>query len=361
VLKPLILPYKPRPSINTDKFNYGEIQIHLRLVEGTKNAHEHKMTDTIRDWRIHLKVERGLSAHTLRAYTGDILGLQTHIHSLGSTLNSATTGMLRSWLASGTQSPNTTPRRLSHATLARKIAAARSFYRWLIQNELTTNNPADRLATPRIPKKTPRFLDVNEAASVVENPTQEGWFLIRNKALLEILYGAGLRIGEAVALDVIDVKFDQRLVCVRQGKGRKDRIVPFGPPAQKALREWVDTMGKEGALFRNRYGGRLSARSARRIVHQAGLKNGIGAVHPHALRHSCATHLLGGGADLRAIQEQLGHASLTTTQRYTHVDAAHLLKVYRAAHPRARTTTNSSPQTSSVDEIMAIHQETEDT
>jgi len=218
--------------------------------------------------------------------------------------------------------------------MSRRIAAARHFYRWLVEVKIIEVSPAERLSSPRVPKKSPRFLDVNEAADVVEKPTQSGWYQLRNRALLELLYGAGVRIGEAVALDINDIDLDGMLVRVK-GKGGKERVVPFGPPAAAAIREWLSMAGRQGPLFRNRHGGRLSDRYARKIVRDAGLNNGITHVHPHALRHSCATHMLGAGADLRSIQEQLGHASLSTTQRYTHVDAAHLLRVYRGAHPRA--------------------------
>jgi len=178
-------------------------------------------------------------------------------------------------------------------------------------------------------------MDVGQTATIVEHPSQEGWFQIRNRALLELIYGAGLRVSEAVSLEVDAIDLTERLVRV-VGKGDKERVVPFGPPAAEALQLWITTMGSDGPLFRNRYGKRLSSRSAWRIVRDAGARNGIAGVHPHALRHSCATHLLGAGADLRTIHEQLGHASLSTTQRYTHVDAAHLLQVYRSAHPRAQ-------------------------
>jgi len=147
-----------------------------------------------------------------------------------------------------------------------------------------------------------------------------------------LIYGAGLRVSETVGLNIIDLDLGNRLVRVL-GKGQKERIVPFGPPAAEALTVWLQQLAPEGPLFLNRFHKRLSNRSAWRIVREAGTVNGIADLHPHALRHSCATHLLGSGADLRAIQEQLGHASLSTTQRYTHVDAAHLLAVYRAAHP----------------------------
>jgi len=294
------------------------------------------MSDLLTSWTGYLKGERGVSEHTIRAYLGDLDRLQRHLTERGSSLQEATLQDLRSWLAAGTTRPGKPSRRLSPATLSRRIAAVRNFYRWMVRSKLLEDSPAERLSTPRVPRSTPRFLDINEAASVVENPTQSGWFQLRNRALMELLYGSGVRIGEAMSLDVEDIDPEEMMVRVRQGKGRRDRVVPFGPPAARALKTWIGAMGGQGALFRNKNGGRLSARSARQIVRNAGVNNGVSHVHPHALRHSCATHLLGAGADLRSIQEQLGHASLSTTQRYTHVDAAHLLRVYRSAHPHAQ-------------------------
>jgi len=294
------------------------------------------MSELLTQWTAYLKGERGVSEHTIRAYLGDLSRLERHLATREVTLAQATHQDIRSWLAAGTPRPGKPAKRLSSATLSRRIAAARNFYRWMVRSEHLDDSPAERLTTPRIPRSTPRFLDINEAAAVVENPKQSGWFQIRNRALMELLYGSGVRIGEAVSLDVEDIDLDESMVRVRQGKGRRDRVVPFGPPAASALAAWITAMGGEGALFRNKSGGRLSARSARQIVRDAGVNNGVSKVHPHALRHSCATHLLGAGADLRSIQEQLGHASLSTTQRYTHVDAAHLLRVYRSTHPRAQ-------------------------
>ncbi|MFT5680006.1 MAG: integrase/recombinase XerC [Myxococcota bacterium] len=287
-------------------------------------------------WTAYLKGERGVSEHTIRAYLGDLNRLNRHLTERELALEDATLQNIRGWLAAGTSRPGQPSRRLSPATLSRRIAAVRNFYRWMVRSKHLEDSPAERLSTPRVPVSTPRFLDVNEAAAVVENPTQSGWYLLRNRALMELLYGSGVRIGEAVSLDVPDIDIDERMVRVTQGKGRRDRVVPFGPPAARALKDWIGSMGGQGALFRNKNGGRLSARSARQIVRNAGVNNGVPRVHPHALRHSCATHLLGAGADLRSIQEQLGHASLSTTQRYTHVDAAHLLRVYRSAHPHAK-------------------------
>ncbi|MCK6505637.1 tyrosine recombinase XerC [Myxococcota bacterium] len=283
-------------------------------------------------WLDHLRAERGATAHTLRAYQADLQGLADFLAPSERPLSAATLADLRAWLArSGARG-----RRLSPATMARRIAAARTFFRWLHRTGRVAGDPSARLQAPKVPRRAPTFLEVPEAAAVVEQPTQEGWFLLRNQALLELLYGAGLRVGEAEGLHLEALDLDQRLVRVR-GKGGKDRIVPFGPPAAQALSAWLEARGdRPGAVFLNRDGSRLSARSMWRITRDAGAANGLPGVHPHALRHSCATHMLGAGADLRGIQEQLGHQSLSTTQRYTHVDAAHLLRVYRQAHPRAR-------------------------
>ncbi|MEL6344504.1 MAG: tyrosine recombinase XerC [Myxococcota bacterium] len=296
------------------------------------------MDAIIHQWLDTLRAQRGASPHTLRAYQGDLESLTNHLQRHERSLLDASLYDLRGWLASsGVKTRDgRPPRRLSPATMARRVATVRNFYRWLTRTGQRNDDPALRLKTPRVPRKAPRFLDVDEAAAVVENPRQTGWFHLRNRALLELLYGSGVRIGEAVALNVTDIDLDERMVAIKQGKGGKGRVVPFGPPAARALSEWIEAMGGEGALFRNKDNGRLSSRSARKIVKDAGLNNGVTRLHPHALRHTCATHLLGSGADLRSIQKQLGHASLATTQRYTHVDAAHLMRVYRDAHPRAR-------------------------
>lgn len=287
-------------------------------------------------WLDHLRAEKGASPHTLRAYGRELGSLSERLAERERRLREATLWDLRSWLARDTErGPR---RRPSPATLARRAAAVRSFFRWMVRVGELPSSPAERLSSPKVPSRSPRFLDVDEAADVVEQPAQSGWFRLRNRALLELLYGAGLRVSEAVGLDTADLDLDERLVRVL-GKGGKERVVPFGPPAAEALGAWLDASGGRRSaprpLFLNRWGRRLSSRAAWQITRDAGAANGIAHTHPHALRHSCATHLLGSGADLRAIQEQLGHASLSTTQRYTHVDAAHLLRVYRQSHPRA--------------------------
>jgi len=287
-------------------------------------------------WLDHLRGERGYSPHTIRAYQSNVSSLSNFLQSRDKALAQAGLLELRAWLSQERLGGQNRGKARAPATMARKVAAIRSFYRWMLREGHIKTSPAARLQSPRVPKKAPRFLDIPEAAAVVEQPHQTGWFQVRNRALLELIYGAGLRVSEAVALDTIALDLRNNLVRV-MGKGSKERIVPFGPPAAEALQNWMTEIPAEGPLFLNRFGRRLSSRSAWKITRDAGITNGISGLHPHALRHSCATHLLGAGADLRAIQEQLGHASLSTTQRYTHVDAAHLLAVYRSAHPLAGT------------------------
>ena len=277
-----------------------------------------------------LRAERGASKHTLKAYETDLRALEVFLEVHEKSLVNAGLVDLRAHLA------QLAGERPAPATTRRRLASFRSFYKWALREGLVEMSPADRLASPKPAINVPRFLDVGEASQLVENPVQRGWFHERNKALLELLYGAGLRVAEAASLDVLDIDLKASLVRVRHGKGRKQRIVPFGPPALAALQDWLKVRGRDAdALFLNRSGKRLSVRSMHRIVRESGVRNGLSGVHPHALRHSCATHMLAGGADLRAIQEQLGHSSLSTTQRYAHVSVEQLINVYRESHPRA--------------------------
>ena len=283
----------------------------------------------LEDWSTYLRIERVFSTHTVRAYCRDVAGFIEFLEKEKPNVKKLTKYDIRGWLAFGAK------KNPKSSTINRRLSSLKNFFQWMYREKRIESDPCVGVSRPRIPQKLPRFLDVNEAAAVVESPIQEGWFQIRNKAILELIYGAGLRVSEAENLNPIDINFEDRLVKVL-GKGKKERMAPFGPPAAKALKAWIKEMGKEGALFLNRDGNRLSSRSIWQICRDSGRKNGIHDVHPHSLRHSCATHLLGAGADLRSIQEQLGHASLSTTQRYTHVDAAHLLRVYRNSHPHAR-------------------------
>ena len=292
-------------------------------------------------WQRFLRTEKGASPHTLRAYEGDLLALQQYLYGKDRILRQAELSDLRAWLSQvarrGRDGESAAP-----ASMARRISSIRSFFKWMVRNNRIESNPAERLGSPKVPRRTPRFLNIDQAAEVVEKPTQTGPLFLRNRALIELIYGAGLRVSEAMNVDVVDLDLPSGLVHVR-GKGNKERIVPFGPPCAEALETLMTTLDDSGPVFRNHRGTRLSTRSAWRIIRDAGLNNGLDGVHPHALRHSCATHLLGSGADLRSIQEQLGHSSLSTTQRYTHVDAAHLMAVYRSSHPRAQQNSKGKP------------------
>ncbi|WP_228759899.1 tyrosine-type recombinase/integrase [Pseudactinotalea sp. HY158] len=245
---------------------------------------------------------------------------------------------LRSWLAGQTQAG------LARATLARRAAAARTFSSWAHEEGLLAHDPALRLQAPRPDQVLPTVLSEGEAESVLTRAEVEardgGAPQIRDWAVLEVLYASGARVSEVVGLDTDDVDLDQRLLRVL-GKGGKERMVPIGVPAARALAAWLARRGdlvtaaSGPALFLGARGGRYGARMVRDVVHRIATRAGVRDIAPHGLRHSAATHLLTGGADLRAVQEVLGHSSLQTTQRYTHVSPERLRAVFTQAHPRA--------------------------
>jgi integrase/recombinase XerC len=288
----------------------------------------------------YLRDERASSARTVEAYGRDLgqLGafLRERLGEAEVTIGEIDLYFLRSWLAS-------LAREHGASTVARKVAALRSFYRFLERRGWASANPAAQLETPKVRRPLPTFLSVEEAHEVVEVPGLAGAAGVRDRALLEMLYGSGLRVSELAGLDLGDVDGGRGLVRVR-GKGDKERLVPVGPPALAALEAWLgrrDELLRPGqptrALFIGPRGRRLGVRRVQELVRRYGaLGAGRPDLHPHALRHTCATHLLEGGADLRAIQEILGHSSLSTTQRYTHVSVDALLRVYDQAHPLAR-------------------------
>jgi integrase/recombinase XerC len=274
--------------------------------------------------------EKGASPHTLRAYRGDLSAFAEHLD--GRDPAHARTADLRAFLAS------TTPHA---ASIQRRIGALRTFYRWMQREGLVAESPAERLRSPRVQRPLPRTLEVEEATPFVETDVGDGLRALRNRALLEVAYGGGLRVSELAALDVGDLRLDEGIVVVRGGKGNKDRLAPIGPPAVEALRTLLagrerDPGQTDRAVFQNGKGGRLTTRAMFDVVRKAGLQQGVAEAHPHMLRHSFATHLLAGGADVRVIQEMMGHASPSTTQRYAQVDPSHLGRVHKAAHPRAR-------------------------
>ncbi len=287
------------------------------------------------DYLHYLETQRDASPHTLRAYGRDLGELREFFGAQGVAWATARPDHLKRYL-------HTLHGKVGATTLARKLAAFRSFYRWALTRHLVTKSPCDGVRSPKAPKRAPEVLEPEAVVRLIEAEeprTRE--YVARNAALVEVMYGGGLRVSEVVGLDLTDVDLRERLVRVRMGKGRKDRIVPMGQPAIDAVAAWVSLrpelrpLPAEPALFLNRYGRRLSARSVGRMLDDRQLRAGVFGVHPHVLRHSAATHLLDGGAELRHIQEYLGHARLQTTQRYTQVSIEKLMRTYDAAHPRA--------------------------
>ncbi len=284
----------------------------------------------------HLDRERNASAHTRRAYRKDLEQFLAHAREqLGRDPAPAEVDhlLIRSFLA------RLHERGLKKASAARKLAALRTFFRYLCREGVLAKNPARALLSPRTERRMPVHLEEHEIAALLDVPG-EGLAPARARAILELFYATGIRCGELVGLDLGDVDMQARMVRVL-GKGRKERVVPFGQPASDALSRYAayrdQAMPRSDALFVNRRGGRLTDRYVRYIVAERMTQMAAARrISPHGLRHSFATHLLERGADLRAIQELLGHASLSTTQRYTHVNARHILDVYKRAHPRAR-------------------------
>jgi integrase/recombinase XerC len=283
----------------------------------------------------HLERERNASPNTIRAYGEDLAQFTGHLRrELGREPRPEDADHLaiRSFLAELHR------RGLAKSSSARKLAGLRTFFRYLCREGRLETNPARLLATPRQERRIPAVLDEAEVEALLDMPG-DALAAVRGRAILELLYATGMRCAELVSLDTGEVDFGARMVRV-VGKGRKERVVLFGQRAQRALAAWLarrrTVRPKTDALFLNARGGRLTDRSVRALVARRVAQVALARrCSPHTLRHSFATHLLTRGADLRAIQELLGHASLSTTQRYTHVDTRHLLEVYRKAHPRA--------------------------
>lgn len=309
--------------------------------------------EVIAAYERHLAAERALSAHTVRAYVGDLADLFDFAGRSGlARLSDLDVTLLREWLALQHSAGR------SRATLARRTAAVRTFSAWAHRRGLIASDPGPLLGTPKQHRKLPSVLRQDEAAALLDNlpvpepQTLEGAAIaLRDRALLEVLYATGIRVSELCGLDIDDLDLGRRTIRVF-GKGGKERTVPVGEPAIRAIEEWrqrgrptLATPQSGPALFLGARGGRLHPTTARRAVHtniarvndllDAQRGDSVRDLSPHGLRHSAATHLLEGGADLRAVQEILGHASLQTTQLYTHVSAERLKRAHSQAHPRA--------------------------
>ena len=293
------------------------------------------MTDSrVQKFLDFLDTEKNASPHTIKNYLIDLRELTGSL--AGKNLEEVTYLDIRSFLA-GLKSKS-----YSKSSIARKLACVRSFFKYLARENVLKTNPAVSIATPKREKRLPQFLDVQEVTNLLEAPSKNNWAEKRDKAILEILYSSGLRVSELVGLNHEDVDFFSGLVRVR-GKGKKERIVPVGEVALKAVQEYLHhrppKVGEHAVkrpLYMNRSGGRITDRSIRRMilkyVKRIALKK---EVSPHTLRHSFATHMLDRGADLRSVQELLGHENLSTTQIYTHVTTKRIKEAYDAAHPRA--------------------------
>lgn len=297
------------------------------------------MEQWIRHFEEHLQLERNLSPHTLAAYGRDLREFQAFLRTQrggqdasNDLLTRIDQILLRRYLA-------LLHKKNSKTSISRKLAALRTFFRYLVREGVLETNPGELVGTPRREKALPKTLSVDEAFALMEGGEGEDLLALRDRAIVETLYSCGLRVSELTGLDVRSLDLEQGLVRVA-GKGRKERIVPVGSKACAALASYLEARGnppQNAPLFLNHRGGRLTPRSVERNLKRQLLEGGVTKnATPHSLRHSFATHLLDGGADLRAIQELLGHASLSTTQKYTQVSVDQLLAVYDRAHPRNR-------------------------
>lgn len=299
---------------------------------------ERTLTQLRDEFAQYLRIERGLSAHTVRSYSTDITDLIEYLQREGDiAIDDLTIHDLRGWLAANHE------RNLAAATLARRAAAIRTFTQWAHLRKGLAVDVGAQLISPKVGKKLPSIIRIEQASTLLNTISKhaDDPESLRDSAILEVLYATGIRVAELVGLDLDDIDFSRNVISVI-GKGNKQRMVPLGVPAMKALNLYLNdgrpklyTKDSKAALFLGLRGKRIDQRVVRAMVQQVLLDNGLADIGPHGFRHSAATHLIEGGADIRSVQELLGHASLVTTQRYTHVASDRLKSVYNQAHPRA--------------------------
>ena len=303
------------------------------------------MGNIIQDFQIYLEVERNVSEHTKIAYVADVQEFarflsDKNIKKKPDEIIDVEPELIRQYLS------YLYLQKIKKVTVNRKVSSLRAFYKYVLRTGRIDKNPAEMIQSLKTEKYMPNFLSVDEMFELLKAQKDSSVLGLRNHAMLEMFYSCGLRLSELAGLDLMDIDFNQKLVKVR-GKGRKERIVPVGGPALKSVSEYLEKSGEirkktqedifKKPLFLNEHGKRITTRSIARIVDEATCRSGIGRkISPHALRHSFATHLLNAGADLRSIQELLGHESLSTTQKYTAVDINRLMEVYDKAHPRTK-------------------------
>jgi len=302
----------------------------------------HRNVDTaVEEYLGYLSVERGASQHTIAAYGRDLAEYIAFLKARGiagveSVSREDITAFVGSLRARG----------LAPSSVERKVAAIKGFHKFLVREGVTSNHPTARLPLPKVPQRLPDVVSIDDVDRLLAQPFPDGPVGLRDRALLETLYGCGLRVSELVGLDTTDVDLAEGYVRVF-GKGSKERVVPVAGMAVNALDAYLrhgrSRVGStrplsrtESAVFLNQRGGRLSRQSVFALVRTYGARVGLERLHPHTLRHSFATHMLEGGADLRSLQEMLGHADISTTQVYTHVDGRHIREEYLTTHPRAR-------------------------
>lgn len=297
----------------------------------------HAEADRIDDFLRHLEIERRLSPHTLSNYRRDLHEAHAYLREHVVSWGAVNAHHVRAFVAYRHRGG------LSGRSLQRQLSALRTFYRYLLREAVVGANPVIGIRPPKSPQRLPKTLDVDQISRVLDGrlDSAEPTLAQRDHAILELLYSSGLRLAELVRLDLDDIDLGDHSVRIT-GKGRKTRIVPVGEQARAALREWLTLRGQladhgETALFVSQRGKRLSARAVQQRLKHWGIRKELDVpLHPHMLRHSCASHVLESSSDLRAVQELLGHADISTTQIYTHLDFQHLAKVYDKAHPRAK-------------------------
>lgn len=311
------------------------------------------MDDSLEEFISYLSVERGASPLTVKAYEHD---LRVYLAFLTDPAHGFERAPLHSFEQVGRQDIVAfedyllTNKDYAPSSLSRSLSSLKSFHRFLVRENLCTKNPLETISLPKKPQLLPQVLSVSQVGKMIDSFDGDSPLDVRNRAILEVLYGCGLRVSELVGLDLDRIDFDEGFMLVL-GKGGKERVVPVSGAAARTLHRYLDdgrpALRKSyakptSAVFLNARGGRLTRQSVFKLVQRAGLVIGVKNLHPHTLRHSCATHMLEGGADLRVIQDILGHSDISTTQIYTHVQRSHIREEYLFAHPRARSDRSDS-------------------
>ena len=296
------------------------------------------IVDLSAEYIAYLRIERGSSPRTIEAYEADLQRYQDFLISRGiETLSAITRGAIVAYES------HLFEQGFAASTVCRRVSVVKGFHRFCVAEDYTQENPAASLPLPKTPERLPDVLSIDQVSALIDSIEGEGATVVRDRAMLEVLYGCGLRVSELVGLNLSDIRLDEGYVLVC-GKGDKQRISPISGAAERALAAYLEAARGElqkpyakptDAVFLNARGGRLTRQSVFKIVARAGRAIGVENLHPHTLRHSFATHMLQGGADLRVIQDILGHSDISTTQIYTHVDRSHLREEYLHAHPRA--------------------------